>query len=122
MIRRPPRSTLFPYTTLFRSRDQGTEAGRVLDDDVRHQPGIHEPVVGIDENPLASGSLTPARHVGHPLDVGLAVSIGGLRASRKHFETHVRHSVQIIHAHTLLSAHLAPEGTATGDRLQWTSE
>src|SRR2546430_5478517 len=27
MIRRPPRSTLFPYTTLFRSRDPGT-AGR----------------------------------------------------------------------------------------------
>src|SRR3990167_1378603 len=25
MIRRPPRSTLFPYTTLFRSRTQGTE-------------------------------------------------------------------------------------------------
>src|SRR5260221_5307674 len=23
MIRRPPRSTLFPYTTLFRSEDQG---------------------------------------------------------------------------------------------------
>src|SRR2546425_13085317 len=23
MIRRPPRSTLFPYTTLFRSRDEG---------------------------------------------------------------------------------------------------
>src|SRR3712207_8545675 len=28
MIRRPPRSTLFPYTTLFRSEQQGT----------RHQP------------------------------------------------------------------------------------
>src|SRR3989442_3370432 len=27
MIRRPPRSTLFPYTTLFRSR--GADAGRV---------------------------------------------------------------------------------------------
>src|SRR5260370_25832451 len=26
MIRRPPRSTLFPYTTLFRSYDQETEA------------------------------------------------------------------------------------------------
>src|SRR2546430_5982754 len=25
MIRRPPRSTLFPYTTLFRSREVGTE-------------------------------------------------------------------------------------------------
>src|SRR5258708_31649594 len=26
MIRRPPRSTLFPYTTLFRSRNRGIEA------------------------------------------------------------------------------------------------
>src|SRR5687768_17704529 len=26
MIRRPPRSTLFPYTTLFRSRRRDTEA------------------------------------------------------------------------------------------------
>src|SRR3712207_7263614 len=31
MIRRPPRSTLFPYTTLFRSRAQaGREAGGLL--------------------------------------------------------------------------------------------
>src|SRR5215213_2576009 len=27
MIRRPPRSTLFPYTTLFRSREAGWQAG-----------------------------------------------------------------------------------------------
>src|SRR3712207_8435100 len=27
MIRRPPRSTLFPYTTLFRSRREGAHAG-----------------------------------------------------------------------------------------------
>src|SRR2546429_5673368 len=27
MIRRPPRSTLFPYTTLFRSAQRGTVAG-----------------------------------------------------------------------------------------------
>src|SRR3712207_8782008 len=36
MIRRPPRSTLFPYTTLFRSRDgeaRGVEA------ELRRQPG-----------------------------------------------------------------------------------
>src|SRR3712207_6870811 len=26
MIRRPPRSTLFPYTTLFRSRERASEA------------------------------------------------------------------------------------------------
>src|SRR5260370_32535752 len=29
MIRRPPRSTLFPYTTLFRSERDGVEPGRV---------------------------------------------------------------------------------------------
>src|SRR5258707_8657728 len=29
MIRRPPRSTLFPYTTLFRSRGGGFRAGGV---------------------------------------------------------------------------------------------
>src|SRR2546426_6772189 len=28
MIRRPPRSTLFPYTTLFRSRARNTSASR----------------------------------------------------------------------------------------------
>src|SRR3712207_7085304 len=33
MIRRPPRSTLFPYTTLFRSE---VRAHRVRVDDVRH--------------------------------------------------------------------------------------
>src|SRR5258708_14235946 len=30
MIRRPPRSTLFPYTTLFRSGNQMVEDDRVL--------------------------------------------------------------------------------------------
>src|SRR3712207_6907537 len=29
MIRRPPRSTLFPYTTLFRSGDDCVDIGRV---------------------------------------------------------------------------------------------
>src|SRR5438132_2262426 len=37
MIRRPPRSTLFPYTTLFRSRG-GRRGGRVPADR-RLQPG-----------------------------------------------------------------------------------
>src|SRR5258708_39328139 len=33
MIRRPPRSTLFPYTTLFRSRRLSIEALAALSDD-----------------------------------------------------------------------------------------
>src|SRR3712207_7821917 len=32
MIRRPPRSTLFPYTTLFRSRGGGAQAGQQGED------------------------------------------------------------------------------------------
>src|SRR3712207_8521065 len=31
MIRRPPRSTLFPYTTLFRSHARGAVSEQVLD-------------------------------------------------------------------------------------------
>src|SRR3712207_9427581 len=41
MIRRPPRSTLFPYTTLFRSR-LGVEPARARSGDglqPRHRPG-----------------------------------------------------------------------------------
>src|SRR5256885_11536665 len=41
MIRRPPRSTLFPYTTLFRSEDEPadrTPAGRVCQRDDRRAP------------------------------------------------------------------------------------
>src|SRR2546430_11288094 len=49
MIRRPPRSTLFPYTTLFRSRRRGERLQRGCQgrrvghrgsgtDDVRHEP------------------------------------------------------------------------------------
>src|SRR3712207_6918065 len=63
MIRRPPRSTLFPYTTLFRSgcsRPQGItddgsygnqDAGEP-DPDVRHLEGqpVNLPIVGVVKN------------------------------------------------------------------------
>src|SRR3954449_9958007 len=35
MIRRPPRSTLFPYTTLFRSNDTATPRSEVLGKECR---------------------------------------------------------------------------------------
>src|SRR3712207_7463916 len=38
MIRRPPRSTLFPYTTLFRSIDDVVEPPL---GDVLHEVGVH---------------------------------------------------------------------------------
>src|SRR2546429_6977694 len=51
MIRRPPRSTLFPYTTLFRSGEQQADVAllktrqlvfHLLDEDLRggRQPGV----------------------------------------------------------------------------------
>src|SRR5690349_22533995 len=36
MIRRPPRSTLFPYTTLFRSQRQGAVGDPAFDELLRH--------------------------------------------------------------------------------------
>src|SRR2546425_9183330 len=46
MIRRPPRSTLFPYTTLFRSRDRlGGEQGR----DGSAQCDVFHPCAAADE-------------------------------------------------------------------------
>src|SRR2546425_3829348 len=38
MIRRPPRSTLFPYTTLFRSHDDGHACPRADPHRQRHGP------------------------------------------------------------------------------------
>src|SRR2546430_13741313 len=47
MIRRPPRSTLFPYTTLFRSRDRRAPARAATAPDPAHRrrlqrvPALH---------------------------------------------------------------------------------
>src|SRR5256885_12266136 len=41
MIRRPPRSTLFPYTTLFRSVQTRLESQHLLDLDVVHVALVH---------------------------------------------------------------------------------
>src|SRR2546422_4706234 len=40
MIRRPPRSTLFPYTTLFRSRVGRSELGDVADAHEQRRGGV----------------------------------------------------------------------------------
>src|SRR2546430_6331538 len=45
MIRRPPRSTLFPYTTLFRSRGAPRGRGqRLRDPEVRHDDAAATPL------------------------------------------------------------------------------
>src|SRR5258708_15145686 len=42
MIRRPPRSTLFPYTTLFRSAPNRFRATRRIDVTLRLLPGVRK--------------------------------------------------------------------------------
>src|SRR2546422_6643616 len=48
MIRRPPRSTLFPYTTLFRSRRIGEPLGHRVVDRGEHVLGVLVPPVRED--------------------------------------------------------------------------
>src|SRR3712207_8020587 len=43
MIRRPPRSTLFPYTTLFRSRDRQRHQGPALHVQRHRRPELVRP-------------------------------------------------------------------------------
>src|SRR2546426_8367870 len=59
MIRRPPRSTLFPYTTLFRSPTYHwtVSAGRIID-------GQGTPSIRVDTNGLAGQTLTATVSVG----------------------------------------------------------
>src|SRR2546422_7586143 len=59
MIRRPPRSTLFPYTTLFRSlwanaRTTGSPwlFGYDVLNGAAHQPGFHVAPTGVPHTPL----------------------------------------------------------------------
>src|SRR2546430_9215199 len=56
MIRRPPRSTLFPYTTLFRSASVGSVAARcnIRSDRLIRDAAAHEP----DEYPQRSEEHT----------------------------------------------------------------
>src|SRR3989449_9579782 len=65
MIRRPPRSTLFPYTTLFRSRRLAAERG-VDCLFVPDRPAMYptEPLVRVNPGPMAD-TLEGAARPGH---------------------------------------------------------
>src|SRR3712207_7586131 len=62
MIRRPPRSTLFPYTTLFRSREVG----------VRHRLRLYA-LRGVDHEQRAVARRERARDLVREVDVARGV-------------------------------------------------
>src|SRR3712207_8904851 len=77
MMRRPPRSTLFPYTTLFRSREREGAVGLGVDE---HVLPLHADRVDVDRlggrqvGGLA-GAQVEARPVQPALDGGSAVEV-----------------------------------------------
>src|SRR3712207_7304747 len=71
MIRRPPRSTLFPYTTLFRSAR------------VRHEPGRGWTVAAI-----CAGAMALVVSGTRMAWLGLAAGVGGALAALRRSEEH----------------------------------
>src|SRR3712207_9009807 len=62
MIRRPPRSTLFPYTTLFRSKAEEAQVpGEVVDG---HRDN-GRPAGGVDPGEACRGHVGPIRSEEH---------------------------------------------------------
>src|SRR3989449_7596227 len=55
MIRRPPRSTLFPYTTLFRSRERGAAAALV-----EREQGVEMPQILVRDGRRAAAVAAEA--------------------------------------------------------------
>src|SRR2546430_8839853 len=76
MIRRPPRSTLFPYTTLFRSADLGDDWRGSGQDEHRGRPARGH----------RTGGKTAGIQSGDPGGNPLNLRKEGLRGS-SHFET-----------------------------------
>src|SRR2546430_3796044 len=70
MIRRPPRSTLFPYTTLFRSRPADVAVGRDVADARREMEGLapRRIVVVLRLAPICRGGLL-GEHAGRDVPV-----------------------------------------------------
>src|SRR3712207_8560818 len=72
MIRRPPRSTLFPYTTLFRSVHHHSQVGVMTDE--YPAPLAHEPGGSVSPHP-PTGTRSP--------DASLACQMTKTESDRK---------------------------------------
>src|SRR5256885_9721795 len=79
MIRRPPRSTLFPYTTLFRS----PEDGRVGLGGRRRRDRQHDDEAGAAAAPIARGGDRAAVQFDEVTDDGEAKAKPAVRPGRR---------------------------------------
>src|SRR3712207_8048969 len=67
MIRRPPRSTLFPYTTLFRSHGREYRSCTDLPTSSSRGAGLD----AVDDEPHGEGCEEDAEHTGEDVCAGL---------------------------------------------------
>src|SRR2546422_10512495 len=95
MIRRPPRSTLFPYTTLFRSCD-AAETARIVE-------GEHAPVVEADHDVIVSLVRAPRR---------------GQREAAGHAEVHEPEAAVVQRGEGVLAAPGEPLDAGAGQALR----
>src|SRR5258705_5257856 len=91
MIRRPPRSTLFPYTTLFRSTS-GDVVGRVCGMMVHHvaSPAVSDLLPGAG---LAPGRRSDTDRKSTRLNsshLGISYAVFCLKKKKKHYHIYVR--------------------------------
>src|SRR5256885_13275206 len=92
MIRRPPRSTLFPYTTLFRSRHHGRKIGTC------HWAAT----VGekLSQSKLSSEDLPPEGMVEEPSGYSLEIKSGSITTDDLKID---RKSTRLNSSHLVIS-------------------
>src|SRR2546426_8808767 len=97
MIRRPPRSTLFPYTTLFRSCDQSNRWGMP-----RH--GRHSTIKNYEPS-VRTGDRKSTRLNSSHLVISYAVFCLKKKKKNKKTNTHTKSITNWSHATTTYSTH-----------------
>src|SRR5258705_4283171 len=84
MIRRPPRSTLFPYTTLFRSMFESLKAGRMVT--VPDRPSIADGIQGnVDLSTITFPIIDRKSTRLNSSHLGISYAVFCLKKKNKHY-------------------------------------
>src|SRR2546430_11802657 len=98
MIRPPPRSTLFPYTTLFRSRDERDLAPEIVE--------LPRPHVVTGQPDLARVAIPEARSEEHTSELQSQSNLVCRLLLEKKKNNHAHVSRRFVHNHILLITHI----------------
>src|SRR3712207_9573244 len=99
MIRRPPRSTLFPYTTLFRSAQVGVQVQRLAERDV----DAAEPLADRGRDRALDRDSVPLDRLQHPVRQRRAVLLHHVDAGVLDVPVEDRKSTRLNSSHANIS-------------------